>query len=331
MHDMSSSAPRTWRDRLNDVVAVSPLAANLGIVMMVMSTVTAVLAMAQPDHLILGTNGWMKPTKFSFSFGLYALSVQWLVSFLQERTPRVRRLVTVIAVTSLVECVGATLQAARGLRSHFNVATPFDAAVFATMGVAVLLLIIASGMLARHVFRHPLADEPVFSTGLRLGLVVTLVGMLVPVLMLGPKPHQREAAAYTGKLRFAGAHAVGVPDGGEGLPLTNWSTEGGDLRVGHSVGVHALQLLPLAAWLLARSRRSRLAVAQRVELIRVLAAVYLGLMVALTVQAVRAQPVLAPDAATLGSFVLVLAFGIAASARVLRSGASASPQVHGAE
>jgi hypothetical protein len=97
------------------------------------------------------------------------------------------------------------------------------------------------------------------------------------------------------------------------------------------VGTHAIQLLPLAAWLLARARRSRLAVAQRVELIWVLSAVYLGLMVALTIQALRAQPVLAPDAATLGSLGALLAFGIAATARVLRTGASASPQVHGAE
>jgi hypothetical protein len=84
------------------------------------------------------------------------------------------------------------------------------------------------------------------------------------------------------------AHAVGVPDGGPGLPFVNWSREGGDLRPAHALGLHALQILPLAAWAL--GLLGRLTPAQQTTAVFGLAAVYLLVTAVVLLQALQGRP-----------------------------------------
>ena len=244
----------------------------------------AVVGLIVDDRVLLGAPVWFKPMKFAASFGLYALTLAWMAALVQ----RGRRVVTVtgwvLVALSAIEIVVIVGQAARGVRSHFNDDTPFDALLFSVMGAAVALIWLATAVLAVVVVRQRIADR-VVAWSIGLGLLVALLGMGVGLLMTGQPG--------------GGAHSVGVPDGGPGLPLVGWSTTGGDLRIGHFVGLHALQVIPLLGAVLAAVPRRLLPARAGLRLLGVAAAGYLGVVGLLVWQALRGQPLLAPDAATL--------------------------------
>ena len=100
---------------------------------------------------------------------------------------------------------------------------------------------------------------------------------------------------------MSGAHTVGGPDGGPGLPVTGWSREHGDLRVPHFIGLHAIQALALIALGLravaparGRAREGRAGAA----------ASYTALFLLLLWQALRGQSLVAPDGTALASLAI---------------------------
>jgi hypothetical protein len=128
-------------------------------------------------------------------------------------------------------------------------------------------------------------------------MTITIIGALSAGLMATPTADQSAAAREGQKMTVAGAHTVGAPDGGPGLPGTGWSAEHGDLRVPHFIGIHALQVLPLLAFVLKRRRVRR---DIRVRLTLTAAGSYFALFMLAVIQALRGQPVAGPDALMIG-------------------------------
>src|SRR5258705_73246 len=153
-------------------------------------------------------------------------------------------------------------------------------------------------------------------------------GDAADILMAIADEAQLGAAVAGRGLAIGGEHSVGVPDGGSGVQLVGWSTTGGDLRVAHFVGLHALQMLPLAGWLLSRSRARRLGAGHRLALAWTAGLSYLGLIALLTWQALRGQPLIAPDAATLAALGALLGGAALATLAILahaRRAATSTP------
>jgi len=292
----SFSGPVALVQRL---LRTSPPLAVLGVALAAMGVFFA-LGIWTDDRQLLGQPVWLKPVKFAASFSLYALTLTWLLGFVRSGSALVRRVVTgtgwVVAVTVALEVGLIALQAARGVRSHFNFATEFDQVIYSVMGVTIMVFFIANLLLAA-ILAFTRFESPVFGLAMRLGLVVTLVGMAEGFLMVSPTAQQLAGWEAGTPVTVVGAHTVGAPDGGPAMPLTGWSATAGDLRVAHFVGMHALQVLPLLGWLL--QRRRELAEGRRKGLVGLASAAYLGVTLLLVWQALRAQPLLAPDALTL--------------------------------
>ncbi|SCX56432.1 hypothetical protein SAMN03159343_3413 [Klenkia marina] len=259
----------------------------LAALMGVTAVVTAVLAVVDPVT-ITGTNGWLKPLKFSLSIALYAVTIAWLLTLLPARRQKLGRgIAWVVVVGMVVEMVAIVGAAAAGTTSHFNVSTPLHTAVWASMGTAIAAVWLVTLVLGVLLWRA--SDDAARRLAVRAGLVIGLAGMAVAFFMTSPTPGQLDS--FSG---IAGAHTVGVPDGGAGLPLLGWSTVGGDLRVPHFVGMHALQVLPLLAFALEALRRRVPALQSsrtRFGVVAVAAAGYAVVVVLLTLQALAGIPV----------------------------------------
>ncbi|MFE3451966.1 hypothetical protein ACFXJ8_23905 [Nonomuraea sp. NPDC059194] len=272
----------------------APLTA-CAVAMAVLAVVSAV-GLVVDDRTVMGEGVWLKPFKFAASFGLYAITLAWMIGNVSRWRRTLWWLGTVtVAGFVLPEISAITFQAVRGVRSHFNFATALDETVFMVMGGAAYLgwaLTLALGVflvVQRRV-------DQAMAWAIPLGVIISLAGMSVGYLMTAPTPEQAQALTGGMDLVTIGAHSVGALDGGAGMPVTGWSTGAGDLRVAHFVGLHALQVLPLIAVGL---RRFVAATATRTALVILAAAGYAGLTGLLLWQAQRGQALIHPDGPTL--------------------------------
>ena len=189
------------------------------------------------DHrLVTGALVWSKPLKFALSIVAYVWTLGWLLASLPEEAQRSVRLLSLWAAVSMtVEQVIISLQAGRGVPSHYNISTPLNRILLLLMALFVVVVTVMNIWAVYLAWRYQPHGSAGYGWGLRWGLTLFLAGTLLGGAML----------------RLS-QHTVGAPDGGPGLPGLGWSTRAGDLRIAHFLGIHALQALPLLGWALSR-------------------------------------------------------------------------------
>lgn len=223
------------------------------------------LVMTQTDApIVLGINAWIKPMKFFFSIWIFCWTMGWLMHHL--RGQRAVRIYTwVVVIVMIIEQFIITWQAANGRLSHFNISSPLYQSLFIIMGTAITVLTAWTAVIGYYFFRQKHFEIPMsYVWGIRLGIVLFVIFSF-------------EGGIMASQL----SHTVGAPDGGPGLPIVNWSTQYGDLRVAHFVGIHSLQVVPLFGYYIARTVRP----------VQVFAAAYFIFTTFLFIQAAMKKPI----------------------------------------
>ncbi len=245
--------------------------------------------------LISGAPAWLKPLKFALSTFLFCPALAWML----HRLPRFPRLTTLLgritALCLILEILLIDLQALRHTTSHFNYSTPLDSLIFATMGIGIACVSLITFVFLVLSFLQALPSRPLL-WAIRLSLLLALAGMAVGPLMTLPTPQQLAASSATHTMPVVGAHTVGAPDGGPGLPLTRWSADHGDLRIAHFVGLHAMQILLAPFWL--ASTRLRTIFRRTLPWLFATASLTIATFAIVLVQALHGQPLLHPGLLT---------------------------------
>lgn len=187
--------------------------------------------------VLLISGGWWegplslrKAATFGLSFGLTLINVTYIASFVTLSSRWRNLLLGTFSTACVLETALVSMQVWRGVPSHFNMETTFDAGVATALAVGGFTLVVVIVALTVAAFR----DRASLPPGLRLAIKVGLVALV--------------GAQITGGLMIA--TGVRLVIGGD--PQAAYLT-GGWLKPVHAVLMHGILVLPLLAWLTSAS------------------------------------------------------------------------------
>ena len=214
------------------------------------------------ERTLMGVNVWVKPLKFALSIGIYILTVGYLITLYPFSSFKKNCINTIVSWTMFLEMGLIFYQASRGVLSHYNVSSEFDAILFMAMGILIGINVLIMLFFVVETLRLKLKTTKPLQWSILLGWLLLIFG-----------------SSIGGQMIDQMAHNVGIADGGAGLPLLNWSVDAGDLRVAHFFGIHSLQIIPLFALFMANY--SHLTHRKQIIIITLFAVLY-GTLIGLT-------------------------------------------------
>jgi len=124
-----------------------------------------------------GDVSFRKAITFGEAFGVTTLSLGWFMSFIGIRKVTGWVLAVPLAFAMFWEVFLVTMQVWRGVPSHFNNSTPFDAAVFGLMGVMIAVVGVVIVVMMIRIFLSLRAPASLV-LALRIGVGLLFVSQL---------------------------------------------------------------------------------------------------------------------------------------------------------
>ncbi|MEL6797405.1 MAG: hypothetical protein AAFO89_11365 [Planctomycetota bacterium] len=224
-------AARLWRDADRALL-------RTGFAIALLVPCSIVLSIAD-GRVLDGANIWFKPLKFQLSTAIFLTTLALAVPLASAgfRRSIIGGITVWTAIgTAVFEIAYISLRAAIGVRSHYAFDDGFGSFMYGFMGIAAVLLSltpIAVGVAAMAT-RSNDGQLRIVRLGFAMGTVVTLAGASGVGIMLGSSPEH---------------YPVDSADAASRVPVAMWSTERGDLRIAHFVGLHAMQGMFIAGLL----------------------------------------------------------------------------------
>ena len=232
-------SPSAVREFFSELDANDPLLSRLGWTLMLVVPVFAAMALFAPGvaQSVSPINPWVKPIKFSLSFSTFASTMSLVLLALQIPRWQLNLARRAMAVSIALEIFSLGAQAWRSTYPQAGHPLMDGALAQLTNGMVMVNTAIVCwmfGLFCANRVRTSLVDGPMVSA-IRYSMVIFLAGNAIGGYMLA-----------------RGSHTVGTKDGGPGLLFVNWSTIAGDLRIAHFIAIHAIQIVPLFAYILSQ-------------------------------------------------------------------------------
>ncbi len=214
---------------LSTVKKESPILYGIAIIHFAL-TILSIAGLIIDDRTLLGVNVWVKPLKFGISTGIFILTVGYLITLYPFSRRKKNIVNNLVSWSLIIETLIIFVQGFRGVQSHYNESSLLDGILFASMGLLIAISVLIMVFFIFETARLKLNTTKPIQFAIFLGWTIVLFGSWVGGQMISQMGHN-----------------VGVADGGAGLPLVNWSTIAGDLRIAHFFGLHGIQIIPLFA------------------------------------------------------------------------------------
>ena len=227
--DTPRTAQPAWHVSAGDTIATLGALTGLSLVTLLMTLTAA----GFDDRMLYGATVWAKPAKFAASFALFFATLFLVAARLSDSVLRARtiRIILAVLVTAFLYEIGyISLQAARGVSSHFNFSSIASEIAFMLMGIGAVALMICAGVIGVIAARD---REARLSPELRSGVLHGFVWAAALTILVG------------GSISLTGGPVIGTPDTDASVPLLGWSLAAGDQRVAHFLALHAMQAGPL--------------------------------------------------------------------------------------